>query len=93
MPRKDVTRMAAKKKAPRNAAARARQEYEKAVKTSHPGDGKRAAALEKALKAQGVRDPGALIGAIGRKKYGNQRMAEMSAAGRKRAAASRRKKS
>ena len=50
------------------------------------GTGKRFASLESKLKSKGAKDPGALAAAIGRKKYGNAKMAKLSAAGRKRAA-------
>jgi hypothetical protein len=35
-------------------------------------------------RKKGVRDPGAVAASIGRKKYGSKKMAQMSAAGRKR---------
>jgi len=48
------------------------------------GEGGRFAALkEKIAKRGGVRNPGAVAAAIGRKKYGGPKMAKMSAAGRK----------
>ena len=47
------------------------------------GSGKRFDALEKKLDKKGISDPGALAASIGRKKYGAQKMAKMSAAGRK----------
>jgi len=47
------------------------------------GSGGRFAALKKTLAARGVRDPGALAAAIGRKKYGRRAYAAMSAAGRR----------
>lgn len=51
-----------------------------------PGGGGRFAALkEKLSHEQGVKNPGALAAAIGRKKYGASKMAKFSAAGRKRA--------
>ncbi len=44
-------------------------------------------ALEKKLASKGgVKNPGALAAAIGRKKFGKTRFQKMSAAGRKRAA-------
>ena len=49
------------------------------------GTGARFAALKaKIAKRGGVRDPGAVAAAIGRKKYGAAKMAKMAAAGRKR---------
>lgn len=49
------------------------------------GTGKRFAALKTSLTKRGVRNPGALAAAIGRKKYGPVRMAKMATAGRRRA--------
>jgi hypothetical protein len=49
------------------------------------GSGARFAKLKKQVAAKGnVRDPAAVAAAIGRKKYGAKKMAQMSAAGRKR---------
>lgn len=62
----------------------ARQSYQKAAKSSPPGAGKRFAALKASAKAGGARSPGAVAAAIGRKKYGAKKMAQMAAAGRKR---------
>lgn len=48
------------------------------------GSGQRFAALKSELATQpGVRDPGALAASIGRKKFGAEKMAQMSAAGRR----------
>src|SRR6184192_4275823 len=48
------------------------------------GSGARFAALKAKLASRpGVRDPGALAAAIGRKKYGAAKMAKLSAKGRK----------
>lgn len=48
------------------------------------GQGGRFAALEQSLsKEKGVKNPGAVAAAIGRKKYGAHKMAAMAAAGRK----------
>lgn len=48
------------------------------------GSGKRFAALKRSLShRKGVTDAGALAGYIGRKKYGNAKMAKLSARGRK----------
>lgn len=50
------------------------------------GSGKRFANLEKKLAASGAKNPKAVAAAIGREKYGNKKMAAMSAKGRERAA-------
>jgi len=47
------------------------------------GEGGRFAAIEAKAKASGVRNPAAVAAAVGRKKYGAKKMAEMAAAGRK----------
>lgn len=48
------------------------------------GSGARFKALKNKLsKQKGVTDPGALAAEIGRKKYGNKKMAQLSAKGRK----------
>lgn len=48
------------------------------------GSGKRFEKLEKSIAKKGnVSDPGAVAAAIGRKKYGNEKMAKLSAKGRK----------
>ena len=62
--------------------AKAKSDYEKAKKTK-VGSGKRFAAIEKAAKASGASDPAAVAASIGRKKYGNKKMAEMAAKGKK----------
>lgn len=46
------------------------------------GSGGRFAALKAKLAARGATDPGALAASIGRKKYGNAKMAKMAANGR-----------
>lgn len=46
------------------------------------GTGARFAALKKKLAAKGAKNPGALAGYIGRKKYGAKKMAKMAAKGR-----------
>lgn len=56
------------------------------------GSGKRFASLKSSLAHKGVRNPGAVAAAIGRKKYGNAKFQKLSAAGRHRAAMSRRGK-
>ena len=49
------------------------------------GSGKRFSSLKRKLSGRkGVRNPGALAAAIGRKKYGKKRFAKLSAKGRKR---------
>jgi hypothetical protein len=54
------------------------------------GSGGRSKALAKKLRKQGgVKDVGALVGSIARKKYGNKRAARLSAKGRHRAAVRR----
>jgi hypothetical protein len=60
-----------------------RKGYKTAVATSPPGGGKRFAALEKVAAAGGATNPGAVAAAIGRKKWGKQKMAKWSAQGRK----------
>ena len=51
--------------------------------TAKLGSGARFAALKSKLgKEKGVRNPGALAAAIGRSKYGNKKMAQLSAHGR-----------
>jgi hypothetical protein len=63
------------------AAAKA---YEKAKATSKPGQGNRFAALSKAIAARGgVDNPDAVAAAIGRKKWGKEKMAKWAAKGRK----------
>lgn len=47
------------------------------------GSGKRFEQLKKTLGKKGATNPGALAAFIGRKKWGNKKMAQMSAAGRK----------
>jgi hypothetical protein len=54
------------------------------------GSGKRFASLTRAIAARGhVRNPAAVAAAIGRKKYGAKRFAQLSAHGRRVAAARR----
>ena len=56
-----------------------------AAKKPKLGSGARFKKLKGQLaKKKGIRDPGAVAAAIGRKKYGKKRMAKMAAAGRKR---------
>jgi hypothetical protein len=53
------------------------------------GDGSRFKATKKALAKRGAKNPAALAAWVGRKKYGNDRFAALSAAGREKAAARR----
>jgi hypothetical protein len=54
------------------------------------GSGRRFRALESKLSAKkGVKNPAALAASIGRKKFGNKRMGQLSARGRERAEAER----
>ncbi|RLF08190.1 MAG: hypothetical protein DRJ64_01510 [Thermoprotei archaeon] len=64
----------------------ARKAYEAAKKKYKPGEGGRSRALKKYLMAQGYSEEraGAIIGTIGRKKYGAKKMARWAAQGRKR---------
>lgn len=59
-----------------------------AKKTTKPagklGTGARFKTLKKKLAKKGAKSPAALAAWIGRKRYGNKKMAQMSAAGRKR---------
>ncbi len=48
------------------------------------GSGARFKSLKGKLAKKGARTPGALAAWIGRKKYGNKRMAKLSARGRRR---------
>lgn len=63
----------------------ARKNYEKVVKKSKPGSGKRFSALEKSIKAEGKSEKSAkaIAASIGRKKYGSTKMEKMAARGRK----------
>lgn len=62
----------------------ARKNYQKVAKTAKVGSGKRFEALEKSIAASGARNAAAVAASIGRKKYGNKKMASMSKSGRKR---------
>ena len=48
------------------------------------GSGARFKAVEASARASGARDPKAVAAAVGRKKYGAKKMAQLAAAGRKR---------
>jgi hypothetical protein len=64
----------------------------KASKKAAPlGTGQRFKSLTRKLAARGVRNPSALAAYIGRRKYGKAGMAALSAAGRKRKAAARKR--
>lgn len=58
--------------------AKAEKKYERAFKTSKPGEGKRFGALEGVFAAKGAEDPGALAAWIGRKKFGKKRFAKLA---------------
>lgn len=47
------------------------------------GSGQRFKSLEKSLSKKNIDNPPALAASIGQKKYGKEKMAKMSAAGRK----------
>lgn len=47
------------------------------------GQGGRFAAVEASAKASGAKNPAAVAAAVGRKKYGSEKMAKMAAKGRK----------
>lgn len=72
------------KKASLSERRAARKAYERARKTSKPGEGKRFAALVESARASGAENPEAVAAAVGRKKWGKDRMAKWAAAGRKR---------
>lgn len=57
----------------------------KAEKKPPLGSGERFKALEKDLRKKGIKDPGALAAAIGRKKLGGKKMQKLAQAGAKRA--------
>ena len=65
------------------AKARPGKSYVAKGKKPKLGSGKRFSALEGALKKKGAKNPGALAGWIGRKKYGVKKMGQLSAKGRK----------
>jgi hypothetical protein len=65
-------------------AAAARRKYQEAAADTEPGEGSRFAALKESIASEGgVRNPGAVAAAIGRKKYGSKRFAEMGRKGKK----------
>lgn len=57
--------------------------YERAKRTSKPGEGKRFDALVNVLEEKGVQNPEAVAASIGMKKYGKQKFQQMAAKGRK----------
>ena len=61
----------------------ARKEYQQA-KRKPLGEGSRFRAIAKSAKLGGAREPQAVAGAVGRKKYGPKKMARLAAQGRKR---------
>ena len=61
----------------------ARKNQEKVQATAKLGSGKRFAAVEKAAKAGGAKNPAAVAAAIGRKKYGAKKFQSLAAKGRK----------
>lgn len=63
-----------------------------ARKKAKLGSGKRFKALKSKLSRKGVKNPGAVAAAIGRKKYGKKKFQGLAAKGRKRAAAKRKRK-
>lgn len=73
-------------------AARRRRTGGKRTGRKRPklGSGKRFATLKGQLARRGARNPGALAAHIGRQRYGKTRMAQMSAAGRRRKSSKRR---
>ena len=61
-------------------------------KSKKPGGGGRFKAVEESAKKSGARDPKAVAASVGMKKYGKGKMEKMAAAGKKRKAASPKKK-
>jgi hypothetical protein len=55
----------------------------KATKGKPLGEGSRFKAVEKSARLSGAENPAAVAASIGRKKYGNKKMAAMAAAGKK----------
>jgi len=63
------------------------------AKSMKPGGGGRFAKLKgKLSKKYGAKRAGAIAASVGRKKYGEKKMAAMSAAGKKRSSAKKKKK-
>jgi len=65
------------------AAKRPGKSYKAVGKPPKLGSGKRFGALKSALSKKGAKNPGALAGWIGRRKYGAKKMGQLSAMGRK----------
>jgi len=66
-------------------ATAAKEEHEKVMKKTPPGEGGRFAHLKKVLgKRKKIKTPGALAAWIGRRKYGQARFQKMAARGRRR---------
>ena len=66
------------------AQRRAARKHAQDVEDSTPlGEGGRFKAVEESAAASGARNPAAVAAAIGRKKYGQKRMTQMSVAGKK----------
>lgn len=61
---------------------KARKAQQKAQKNKPLGEGSRFKAVSKIAKLGGAKNPAAVAAAIGRKKYGKKKMAELSAKGR-----------
>jgi hypothetical protein len=74
-------------------STRKQREYQKKVKGKKPGPGSgRFQALEKSLEGRkGIRSPGAIAAKAGIKKYGQAQMTKWAVAGRKKAAAKRKR--
>jgi len=71
------------KRLKKNVKKELRKRYERAKKTSKPGEGKRFKAVEAVAKASGAKNPAAVAAAIGQKKYGKKKFQKMAAKGRK----------
>ena len=67
------------------AAKRPGKSYVAKGKKPKLGSGKRFKALENTLEKKGAKNPGALAGWIGRRKYGAKKMGQLSGKGRHRA--------
>ena len=78
-------------KAPLKTRRAARKAQKVVQKTATLGSGKRFKAVERAAKAGGARNPGAVAAAVGRKKFGPKKFAKLSATGRRRASTKKRK--
>lgn len=65
------------------ASTKAGRAYQKVMKKTKPGTGKRFKAMTETLEKKGAKDPKALAAWIGRRKYGPKKMAGMATKGRK----------